>query len=103
MPSSHTSLMVSLTVYVGCEFGFGSTLFVMMLASAAIVMYDAAHVRRETGKQSVVINEILRNVLIDGQQISDDNLKELVGHKPIEVLGGAILGIIIGFLFGLSR
>lgn len=69
---------------------------------SSIVMYDASGVRRQTGKQAEVINEILRRVFVDGEPISDDNLKELVGHKPIEVLFGAIFGIVIGLIFGLN-
>ena len=50
-------------------------------------------VRRETGTQAQVINEILRNVFVNGKPISDDDLKELIGHTPLEVLGGVIIGI----------
>ena len=101
MPSSHSCLCVSLSMYLGCRYGLGSDIFVLSLVLSAIVMYDASGVRRETGKQAEVINEILRKVFVDGQPISDDNLKELVGHKPHEVLAGALLGIIIGLCFGL--
>ena len=62
-------------------------------------MYDATGVRRETGNQAQVINEILRNVFVNGKPISDDDLKELVGHTPLEVLGGAIVGILTVVLF----
>ncbi len=99
MPSSHTSFVVSLALMVGMTEGFGSAIFATCFTLAAIVMYDATGVRRETGKQGQVINEILRNVFIDGQPISDDNLKELVGHKPIEVAAGALIGIIVALCF----
>ena len=62
-------------------------------------MYDAAGVRRETGRQAEVINQILQDVLINGKPISDVELKELVGHKPVEVAGGAVLGIIIASVY----
>ena len=62
-------------------------------------MYDATGVRRETGKQGAVINEILRNVLIDGKPISDDDLKELVGHTPFEVAGGMLVGLLVALFY----
>lgn len=99
MPSSHTSFVVALTIMVGAVEGFGSALFAVSFTLAAIVMYDATGVRRETGTQAQVINEILRNVFIDGKPISEDNLKELVGHKPVEVAAGFILGVIVALCF----
>lgn len=99
MPSSHTSFVVALTIMVGAVEGFGSALFAVSFTLAAIVMYDATGVRRETGTQAQVINEILRNVFIDGKPISEDNLKELVGHKPVEVAAGFILGVIVSLCF----
>ena len=99
MPSSHTSFVVSLTIMVGAMEGFGSALFAVSFTLAAIVMYDATGVRRETGTQAQVINEILRKVFIDGKPISEDNLKELVGHKPIEVAAGFILGVVVALCF----
>ena len=99
MPSSHTAFVVALTILVGCTEGFHSAAFAVSFTLAAIVMYDATGVRRETGNQAQIINEILRNVFVDGKPISDDNLKELIGHKPTEVLGGAIVGLIISLIF----
>ena len=66
---------------------------------ACIVMYDATGVRRETGKQAMVINRILQDVLINGKPISDEELKELVGHKPIEVAGGALVGLLVSGIY----
>lgn len=94
MPSSHTAFVVSLAIMVGTMLGYDSPEFAMCFIFAAVVMYDATGVRRETGIQAQVINEILRQVFIDGKPIADDDLKELVGHKPLEVLGGAILGLL---------
>lgn len=99
MPSSHTAFVVALTIMVGATSGFDSSVFAVSFTLAAIVMYDATGVRRETGIQAQVINEILRQVFIDGKPIADDDLKELVGHKPLEVLGGAILGVITAVMF----
>lgn len=94
MPSSHTAFVVALTIMVGAMEGFDTAVFAVSFTLAAIVMYDATGVRRETGTQAQVINEILRQVFINGKPISDDDLKELVGHTPLEVAAGAILGIL---------
>jgi len=94
MPSSHTAFVVALTIMVGATEGFDTAVFAVSFTLAAIVMYDATGVRRETGTQAQVINEILRQVFINGKPISDDDLKELVGHTPLEVAAGAILGIL---------
>lgn len=99
MPSSHTSFVVALGLMVGTQLGFDSAAFAISFVLAAIVMYDAAGVRRETGTQAAVINQILRDVLIDGKPISDEALKELVGHTPLEVFAGALLGILITAIY----
>lgn len=99
MPSSHTAFVVSLAIVVGHLTGYSSVEFAMCVVFASVVMYDATGVRRETGIQAQVINEILRQVFIDGKPIADDDLKELVGHKPLEVLAGAILGVITAASF----
>jgi len=98
MPSSHSSFVVSLALMVGFTEGFGTAAFAITFTLAAIVMYDAAGVRRETGTQAVVLNTLIRDLLIDGKPISDDKLKELIGHTPLEVGAGALLGIIITVL-----
>lgn len=95
MPSSHTAMVVSAAMMTGVISGFDSTSFGIMVVLASIVMYDATGVRRETGKQATVINQILQDLLINGKPISDEELKELVGHKPIEVAGGALVGLLV--------
>lgn len=99
MPSSHTSFVVALALMVGHALGFETPEFAITFVLACIVMYDAAGVRREAGTQAAVINQILRDVLIDGKPISDEALKELVGHTPLEVFAGAILGIIVTAIY----
>ena len=96
MPSSHTAMVVSAAIMIGATNGYASGVFAVAVVVALIVMYDATGVRRETGRQATVINQILQDVLINGKPISDAELKELVGHKPIEVAGGALVG---GYLF----
>ncbi len=99
MPSSHTAMVVSLAITTGGTMGFDSVTFAITMALAFIVMYDASGVRYETGKQAVVINEILRKVFIDGKPISDDELKEVVGHTHIEVVGGFVVGVLVALLY----
>lgn len=99
MPSSHTSFVVALALMVGNNIGFDSASFAISFVLAAIVMYDATGVRRETGTQAAVINQILRDVLIDGKPISDEALKELIGHTPLEVFAGVILGILVTAIY----
>ena len=99
MPSSHTALVVALTAMVGAKLGFETAEFAVSFALAIIVMYDAAGVRRETGTQAAVINKILHDILVDGKRITEDELKELIGHTPLEVFAGALLGLIVVGLF----
>ena len=99
MPSSHTSMSVAATVLAGALHGFDSALFGLGVVFTSVVMYDATGVRRETGRQATIINRILETVLVKGQPISDVELKELIGHKPIEVAGGALLGLAIAGVY----
>ena len=99
MPSSHSAMVVAASLMTGAMSGFDSTVFAVSVVIACIVMYDATGVRRETGKQATVINQILRDVLVNGKPISDAELKELVGHKPIEVAGGALVGILVAVVY----
>ena len=101
MPSSHTAFVVSLAIMVGAMEGFDTALFAAAVVLSAIVMYDASGVRHETGVQGQVLNEILQKVFVDGQPITDVELKELVGHTKVEVAGGFIVGVLtaLGFIF----
>jgi len=102
MPSSHTAMVVSTAVMIGAQNGFDSVAFAVAIILAFIVMYDATGVRRETGRQATIINRILQDVLVNGRPISDQQLKELVGHKPIEVAGGAIVGLTVAGVYILN-
>lgn len=99
MPSSHTAMCVAATVLAGALYGFDTPYFAMGMVFSSVVMYDATGVRRETGRQATIINRILDTVLVKGQPISDVELKELVGHKPIEVACGALLGLAIAGVY----
>jgi len=98
MPSSHTSSVVSLATAVGIKEGIDSTFFVISLVLATVVMYDATGVRRAAGKQAAVLNKIVENIRKkDGYSLIEENLKELLGHTPKEVFGGAVLGVLVAF------
>lgn len=99
MPSSHTAMSIAATIMTGAQYGFDSGAFGLGLIFTSVIMYDATGVRRETGRQATIINTILDKVLVHGKPISDVELKELVGHKPIEVAAGAILGIAIAGVY----
>ena len=94
MPSSHSSLVISLLTLIYIDYGVSSIYFAICLIFSLIVLYDAMGIRYETGKQAEVLNEITRK--IDLKQIK--LLKEKVGHKPIEVLGGICAGIILALI-----
>ncbi len=99
MPSSHTAFVVSLTIMIGAVEGFDTALFALSAVLSSIVMYDASGVRHETGRQGQVLNEILQKVFVDGQPITDMELKELVGHTKLEVAGGFVVGVMTALAF----
>lgn len=98
MPSSHSSTVCALSTATLYEFGPGSFEFAIAAILAIIVMYDARGVRRETGIQAKLLNDILKTFEDMGRsEISaHDKLKEFVGHTPLQVIIGAILGVLIG-------
>ena len=100
MPSSHSATVCSLAAATYYQYGTGSFEFAMALIFAIVVMYDAMGVRRETGIQAKLLNDILKTFEDMGRsEISaHDKLKEFVGHTPLQVLIGAILGIIIAVI-----
>jgi hypothetical protein len=98
MPSSHSSLMVGATMGIGLHEGFNSAVFALAIAMTMIVIYDAAGVRREAGRHAEKIN-ILIEELLAGHPISDKQLREVLGHTPMEVLGGICLGVVVGLLY----
>lgn len=90
MPSSHSALVASLTTVLALNEGITSPVFAVSLIFAFVVIYDAMGVRYETGKQAVIINQLTKKMNLKKQF---QQLKEKVGHKPIEVLFGTLLGI----------
>ena len=96
MPSSHSATVCALATATGIRYGGGSFEFALAAVFAIVVMYDAMGVRQETGKQGKVLNEMMEIFTQMGKNIDAEKaLKELVGHTPLQVLMGAILGIII--------
>lgn len=97
MPSSHSSLMVATTLSIGLYDGFDSPLFALAFAVSMIVVYDAAGVRRQAGYHAQKIN-LLFEELFSGHPISQERLKEVLGHTPRQVLGGIVLGTLIALI-----
>lgn len=93
MPSSHSAAVVGLSTSVGLIQGFDSLLFAISTGYALIVMYDAAGLRRASGKMAVCLNKIMDDFYKHDVQSVGGKLKELLGHTPIEVFAGAALGV----------
>eukprot|EP00882_Tetradesmus_deserticola_P008367 GHRQ01008824.1.p1 GENE.GHRQ01008824.1~~GHRQ01008824.1.p1 ORF type:complete len:288 (+),score=92.76 GHRQ01008824.1:223-1086(+) len=98
MPSSHSALVAGVTTGIAFQHGVGSSAFALAVALSSIVMYDAAGVRRHAGKQAEVLNQVIGE-LLDGHPVSDVKLKEVLGHTPLQVCCGAVLGVVFGVFF----
>jgi hypothetical protein len=98
MPSSHTAMVLGLTTSVGITEGWDSVAFAIALVFSLIVMYDAAGVRRAAGKQARVLNMMMED-MFHKKKINELRLKELLGHTPLEVLFGGLLGIFTAFAY----
>jgi uncharacterized protein len=98
MPSSHSSLMTSVTLAIGLFHGFETPTFALAFALSMIVIYDATGVRREAGRHAEKIN-ILINEFFSGQTISEKQLKEVIGHTPAQVTAGILLGVVTALAF----
>lgn len=108
MPSSHTAMVVSAVIAVGRTSGTDSNEFAIMFLLAAIVIYDAMGVRRAAGIHAKEINNIKRlipdlintsvSAIKDGKKVKVKELQEYLGHTPLEVIGGAILGVIMALV-----
>ena len=100
MPSSHSAIVSALATSVAMIEGFESIAFGISIILTLIVMYDAAGVRRSVGKQSIVLNRILREIR-ERRPVADleHDLRELVGHTPFQVIVGAIVGIAVAYLW----
>jgi len=94
MPSSHSSLVTSTVFAIGLYYGFDNPLFALGVAITMIVTYDAAGVRRQAGIHAQRIN-VLFDELLHGHLLSEKDLREVLGHTPLEVAGGILLGLIV--------
>ena len=93
MPSSHSALMISTTLGIGLFDGFNSPAFALAIAVSMVVLYDAAGVRRQAGFHAERINMIIKE-LFEGKPLEEKDLKEMLGHSPLEVTGGILTGIL---------
>jgi len=108
MPSSHSAAVAALTTGIGMLEGIQSPLFAAACIFSVIVMFDASGIRRQAGEQAVIINQLINDFqdFVEGTKDWKDKkedekrqeLKEIMGHQPIEVFVGALLGIVIAFL-----
>lgn len=108
MPSAHSSMVCALTVSIARFYGVNTPVFALAVMFAFVTMYDAMGVRRETGEHAKLLNKYLNQIEIknadkDGDgipegKIDEIDLKEYIGHTPLEVLGGVLMGILIGIL-----
>lgn len=101
MPSCHSASVCALAVSTFITDGISSTTFALTMILAIVVMYDARGVRRETGRQAVVLNEMMTlfEKMGAGNLSNEDKLKEFVGHTPFQVLVGALIGISFSLLY----
>lgn len=97
MPSSHSAVVTSLATMVGKAYGIDSAIFAVSLIFAFVVMYDAAGIRRAAGKQAKILNKIVETPGLTGVEVSE-KLVEVLGHTPVQVLVGAIIGVVVGMI-----
>lgn len=100
MPSSHSAVVCCLATTIGMHEGFGTPLFALACILAFIVMVDAAGVRLETGRQAALLNQIVGELIKTGRLHDQKALRELIGHTPVQVVAGAILGVLIAVIAG---
>jgi len=94
MPSSHSAFVTALTTSVGIINGYRSIEFAIALGFSLVVMYDAAGLRRSAGKMAAVLNKIVDDIYTHKPHTSE-RLIELLGHTPLEVIMGALLGAVL--------
>jgi hypothetical protein len=97
MPSAHAAGSSAMAAIIGMEYGFDTLAFALATVFAMVTMFDAQGVRRSTGKQAAILNKVLDDIYWRGK-IEEDRLKELIGHTPIEVFMGSIIGILLAVI-----
>ena len=99
MPSSHAATVSALAIRCGMVSGVASPAFAICFILASVVMYDATGVRRAAGEQAKLLNQIVADLFSGNPEYTEKALKELIGHTPLQVIMGSLLGILIGFFF----
>ena len=97
MPSSHSAVVVALTTMIGKAEGVNSAIFGLAFIVAFVVMYDACGVRRAAGKQAALLNKLVETPGLTGVQVSE-KLVEVLGHTPVQVFVGALIGVVVGLI-----
>ncbi len=97
MPSSHSAVVAGIATLIGKYEGVGTPIFALALIVAFVVMYDACGVRRAAGKQAVLLNKLIETPGLTGMQVSE-RLVEVLGHTPVQVFVGALIGVIAGLV-----
>lgn len=97
MPSSHSAVVTGLATLVGKYEGVDTPIFAISLILAFVVMYDACGVRRAAGKQATLLNKLIETPVLSGVQVSE-KLVEVLGHTPIQVFVGALIGFVAGII-----
>ena len=97
MPSSHAAIVMGMTTAVGKYAGVSSAAFAIALIFSFVVMYDAAGLRRAAGRQAEVLNRLVED-LVHMRGMQEQRLRELLGHTPVEVVVGAMLGVGVGLI-----
>ena len=97
MPSSHSAIVMGLTTAIGKYAGPTSPQFAIALIFSFVVMYDAAGLRRAAGRQAAILNRLVED-LVHMRGVQEQKLRELLGHTPVEVLVGAVLGVAVGLI-----
>ena len=97
MPSSHSAVVVSLATLTGKNEGLDSPIFALSLVLAFVVMYDAAGVRRAAGKQAKLLNKLIETPGLTTGEVSE-KLVEVLGHTPLQVIVGALIGLVAGLI-----
>lgn len=100
MPSAHSATVASLATSSALTYGFASEIFAVSAIVAVVVMHDAMGIRMESGKQARLLNELVEFLKFDSNLTNAEKLKELLGHTPIQVIFGALVGIIVSLIMG---
>lgn len=97
MPSSHAALVTAAAHGIGLDVGFNSSLYALAIALAMVVIYDATGIRRQAGRHAEIINAMIQD-LVEGHPLHQEQLREVLGHSPLQALVGMLLGLVVAQL-----